>query len=184
MAKSIRSKVKRRFRTAKRGVVKRTVSEDRAKPILKTLERAGDGMLDMEAKKRNAFRSDEPDAIYPQHTFTPCTDFRSENVVEARYAMSGNRRVTHPLHMLEGTDGEGGVLSFGPGGGALLEADEEVMTEATEPKPFEDDRMNYDGSAKQSSRERRRNRNKKSPAAAMDSPGGQFSFWSNKQRTR
>lgn len=169
MAKSIRSKVKRRFRTAKRGVVKRTVTEDRSKPIFKKLARATEGLIDVDVKPRNAFRSDGTDAVFPQHAFTPCTDFRSEKVVDARYAMSGNRRETHPINR-RGADGEE-VLEFG-----AAPADGEELPEAKAPPPFEDDRMNYDGTTKCSSRERRRSRNK--PDGQAGKAG--FAFWNNK----
>lgn len=184
MAKSIRSKVKRRFRTAKRGVVKRTVSAERAKPVTEKLQRAAQGIIDPTKARRNAFRSDEADAVIPQHTFTPLTDFRSEQVAEAGFAISGNRRVTHPLHLIAG-DGEA-VLQFGPGGEG--EADAEELPAAPAPKPapppFEDDRMNIDGTSKNSGRNRRRNRNKKggSEPAAEGKRG--YSFWGRKSEKR
>lgn len=171
MAKSIRSKVKRRFRTAKRGVVKRTVTDDRSKPILKKLARAAEGVLEVDVKPRNAFRSDAADAVFPQHSFTPCTDFRSANVVEARYATSGNRRETHPINKLAADAEE--VLTFG-----AAPADSEELPVASEPPPFEDDRMNYDGTTKCSSRQRRRARNKSGPQPGSEKAG--YSFWGNK----
>jgi hypothetical protein len=182
MAKSIRSKVKRRFRTAKRGLMKRTVLVDKAKPVLKKLERAAEGIIDADVQPRNAFRSDEPDAIIPQKTFTPCTDFRSAKVLEAQYATSGNRRVTHPLHLLEGAAAQDGepVLAFGPGGSGAEQADEEELADAPAPVPFEDDRMNYDGTTKCSSRMRRRNRNK----GGSEAPGQDFAFWGRKSEKR
>jgi len=173
MAKSIRSKVKRRFRTAKRGVVKRTVTDDRSKPILKKLARATEGAIDAEIRPRNAFRSDAADAVFPQHTFTPCTDFRSEKVVDARYATSGNRRETHPIHLASAAGGEA-VLSFG----ADAAGDAEELADAKLPAPFEDDRMNYDGTTKSSSRQRRRTRNKS--GAQQEAGAGGYSFWGNK----
>ncbi|KAJ1636189.1 hypothetical protein T492DRAFT_961107 [Pavlovales sp. CCMP2436] len=186
MAKSIRSKVKRRFRTAKRGVVKRTVTADRTVPILSKLDKAGVGDIESELKPRNAFRSDGPDVAFPQHTFTPCTDFRSQNVTESMYAGSGNRRATHPINIVRGVDGEESV-TYGPGGGAADggDADEamggadEVVHDAAAAKRFEDDRMNYDGTTKSSSRERRRNRNKPVSQQGGD-PKGSFSFWDRK----
>mmetsp|Transcript_9399 Transcript_9399/g.24324 ORF Transcript_9399/g.24324 Transcript_9399/m.24324 type:complete len:176 (+) Transcript_9399:45-572(+) len=175
MAKSIRSKVKRRFRTAKRGVVKRTVSADRSKQVVAKLGRAAQGIIDETKPRRNAFRSDDPEAFIPQHSFTPLTDFRSEKVAEAGFAISGNRRVTHPVHLISGNGEE--VMQFGPGGGA--DADAEELPAAKPAPPPEDDRMHLDGTSKNSRRDRRRSRNKK---GTTEAPG--FSFWGRRSGKR
>ena len=193
MAKGIRSKVKRRFRTAKRGVVKRTVTESRTKPILNKLLRAAEGVIDVDVKPPNAFRSDEPDAVIPQHTFTPCTDFRSDKVTEAQYATSGNRRVTHPLNLLTANAEGEQVICFGPGaadgaegGERDDEADEEDLPVAPAPVSYEDDRMNYDGTTKCSSRQRRRNRNTRGAHDSGKETGkaAGFAFWGRKGEKR
>ncbi len=132
MAKSIRSKVKKRLRTVKRGVLKRELSKPETKVGARELAKehklaeALSGHLKPSAchedterttvpghrslshspalshaprlcalpgkRVRNAFRSDEPDAVIPQHNWRQGPDFRSGSVPEAGYAVVGSNR--------------------------------------------------------------------------------------------
>lgn len=175
MAKSLRSKVKRRFRTAKRGVIKRTVAHERAKPVLEALAKASQGIIESKVTPPNAFRSDDDDAVVPQHTFTPLTDFRASVVPEAGYAITGNRRVTHPANIVDAADG---ALEFRPQDDQGGDGDAEILPEAA-PRvpPLEDDEINYDGTPKVSGRSRRRKKGRKGDST-------QFAFWGRKSEKR
>ena len=86
MAKGLRSKVKKRLRTVKRGVVKRELADPSSKlgvrntAIHKKLEEALSGYLKPEVRARNAFRYDDADAVVPQHNWRQGPDFRSDRV--------------------------------------------------------------------------------------------------------
>ena len=106
MAKSIRSKVKKRLRTVKRGVVKRELatpgSKLNAREVAKAVknEEALAGYIKPERKLRNAFRYDDADAEIPQHNFRQGPDYRSGFAgPEAGYAVVGASR---PKQMLGG----------------------------------------------------------------------------------
>jgi hypothetical protein len=99
MAKSIRSKVKKRHRTVKRGVVKRELKDQESKlgtrEKLKSgkLGEASTGYIRPTKAAKNAFRSDDPEAVIPQHSFRQGPDFRAQSVgVEAGYAVVGTKR--------------------------------------------------------------------------------------------
>lgn len=100
MAKSLRSKVKKRLRTVKRGVVKRelttkgTSHNDRELAKTSKLNEALSGHVKTTSgKKPNAFRSDDPDAEIPQHNWRQGPDFRSGFAgPEAGYAVTGTNR--------------------------------------------------------------------------------------------
>merc|ERR1711998_618974 len=98
MAKSIRSKVKKRLRTVKRGVVKRELSNPESKLGKREtqkesrLQEALSGYLKPGTGRKNAFRSDDPDAEIPQHDFRQGPDYRSGSVTDAGYAVVGSNR--------------------------------------------------------------------------------------------
>lgn len=83
MAKSIRSKVKKRLRTVKRGVIKKelvtsgTQHNDREVSKAKKYKDAQAGYLEPGKQRKNAFRSDDPEAEIPQHDWRQGPDFRS-----------------------------------------------------------------------------------------------------------
>uniref|UniRef100_A0A7S3FI33 Uncharacterized protein n=1 Tax=Haptolina ericina TaxID=156174 RepID=A0A7S3FI33_9EUKA len=95
MAKSIRSKVKKRLRTVKRGVVKEQLLDSTSKigkrttQIAAKLAEAATGFLQPDKRPRNAFRSDDPDAVIPQHDFRQGPDFRAGFVENSGYALVG-----------------------------------------------------------------------------------------------
>ena len=98
MAKSIRSKVKKRLRTVKRGVVKRELLDRESKLGKRTVEleakldEALAGHIKPGVGLKNAFRSDDPDATIPQHSWRQGPDFRSGFVPDAGYACVGSNR--------------------------------------------------------------------------------------------
>jgi len=98
MAKSIRSKVKKRFRTVKRGVLKKELSNPDSKLGKRETQKeaklaeALSGHLKPGVQRKNAFRSDDPDAEIPQHSFRQGPDFRSDSVPDAGYAVVGSNR--------------------------------------------------------------------------------------------
>ena len=102
MAKGLRSKVKKRLRTVKRGVVKRELADPSSKlgvrntAIHKKLEEALSGYLKPEVRARNAFRYDDADAVVPQHNWRQGPDFRSDRVEDAGYACVGSNRPKFP----------------------------------------------------------------------------------------
>ena len=99
MAKSLRSKVKKRHRTVKRGVLKRsqmipgTAQFDGEASKAKKTQEALSGHIEPGKKFKNWFRSDDPDAIIPQHSWRQGPDFRSGTVGEdAGLAVWGTER--------------------------------------------------------------------------------------------
>ena len=90
--------MKKRFRTVKRGVVKRELADPSSKlgkrETLKEdkLREALSGHLKPHKGLKNAFRSDDPDAIIPQHDFRQGPDFRSGSVADSGYAVWGANR--------------------------------------------------------------------------------------------
>ena len=100
MAKSIRSKVKKRLRTVKRSVIKKrnitpgTQQNERELRKEKKTEEALSGFLDPGKSRKNAFRTDDPDAEIPQHNWRQGPDFRSANcgISDAGLACWGTSR--------------------------------------------------------------------------------------------
>jgi hypothetical protein len=98
MAKSIRSKVKKRLRTVKRGVVKRELgtagSKLNVREVAKEarLAQALTGDIRLQRSKRNAFRADDPDAVIPQHNWRQGPDFRAAATPDSGYALVGANR--------------------------------------------------------------------------------------------
>ena len=103
MAKSLRSKVKKRLRTVKRGVIKKELatagSKLNVREVAKEVKNAEalSGHLQPGKRLRSAFRYDDNDAVFPQHNFRQGPDFRSGWIgAEAGYALVGARRPKHP----------------------------------------------------------------------------------------
>lgn len=98
MAKSIRSKVKKRLRSVKRGVVKRELRDPDSKlgvREVQTNEKLGEalsGYLKPGRRKRSAFRYDDNDAEIAQHNWRQGPDYRSDKVPDAGYACVGSNR--------------------------------------------------------------------------------------------
>eukprot|EP00916_Digyalum_oweni_P008694 GHVL01014507.1.p1 GENE.GHVL01014507.1~~GHVL01014507.1.p1 ORF type:complete len:130 (+),score=25.43 GHVL01014507.1:95-484(+) len=93
MAKGLRSKVKLRFRNAKRAKLDKSVTlekQNRCHNILKCIQ---EGTYVDVKKPLNAFlHPDEVDAVIPQRQVQPKIDFRSAYVSESATAFIGNRR--------------------------------------------------------------------------------------------
>mmetsp|Transcript_2484 Transcript_2484/g.9634 ORF Transcript_2484/g.9634 Transcript_2484/m.9634 type:complete len:253 (+) Transcript_2484:173-931(+) len=93
MGKSIRCKVKKRLRTAKRQRVDAMIIAPRERAHSEALKRVAEGRQVTLARPKNGFLyPKEPDAIFPQHEIMKPIDFRSENLPMARFAFRGNRR--------------------------------------------------------------------------------------------
>lgn len=93
MAKSIRSKVKKRFRTAKRVLVDATVCRSRAMASSVACSQIARGAARETKLTLNAFKyPDAPEAVVPQVQLSKPFDFRSEALPTSGYATIGNRR--------------------------------------------------------------------------------------------
>jgi len=98
MAKSIRSKVKKRLRTVKRTILKQQLDDPSSKIGVRTttvqakLAQAATGFVDVGKTKKNWFKSDDPDAEIPQHNWRQGPDFRSSHNPESGYAVWGSNR--------------------------------------------------------------------------------------------
>lgn len=93
MAKSIRSKIKKRLRTAKRHRMDVMVIRPREEKHFAALTKQMQGQGITLSKPRNAFRHpDAKDAIFPQREIMKPIDFRSSHNPLAGYTYGGNRR--------------------------------------------------------------------------------------------
>merc|ERR1719231_72044 len=99
MGKSIHSKVKKRLRTVKRGVLKRELATPGSKLNVREVAKAAkiqealSGYIKPGTRTKNAFRSDDPDATIPQHNWRQGPDFRSGFAgPDAGYAVVGSNR--------------------------------------------------------------------------------------------
>jgi len=97
MAKGIRSKVKKRLRTVKRGILKKELATPGSKLNVREVAKAEKnaeamaGHIKPPPRVRNGFRYD--DGEIPQHNFRQGPDFRSGYCgPEAGYALVGARR--------------------------------------------------------------------------------------------
>ncbi|KAF4655172.1 hypothetical protein FOL47_009550 [Perkinsus chesapeaki] len=93
MAKSIRSKVKKRFRTCKRQLVSATIEKKRLVDTNKRLTEVAAGVFVKPTTPKNAFLyPDDPEAAFPKVIVAKPLDFRSEAMPHSGYAITGNRR--------------------------------------------------------------------------------------------
>jgi len=95
MAKGIRSKVKKRFRTAKRELVNATVEKKRVAEANRKLKLIQEGRIAevMPKTKKNAFLyPNDKEAEFPQHQLVKPLDFRSSALPGAKYAAARGRR--------------------------------------------------------------------------------------------
>lgn len=93
MGKSIRCKVKKRLRTAKRQRVDAMICRPREQEHFAALTKQMQGQGITLSTPRNAFRyPNGKDAVFPQHEIMKPIDFRSENLPMAGYVYRGNRR--------------------------------------------------------------------------------------------
>mmetsp|Transcript_62762 Transcript_62762/g.181963 ORF Transcript_62762/g.181963 Transcript_62762/m.181963 type:complete len:254 (-) Transcript_62762:94-855(-) len=93
MGKSIRCKVKKRLRTAKRQRVDAMVCTPREQEKHEALRRVMEGRQVTMSRPKNAFKyPNEKDAVFPQHEIVKPIDFRSSSLPMAGYAFRGNRR--------------------------------------------------------------------------------------------
>lgn len=98
MAKGLRSKVKRRFRTAKRLLIKNTLELSRNIEKSAALKEIGEGTYVQKEIPLNAFLYPESkNAIFPQKNRNVSVDFRSQSISNiAGYMGPGNRRKYYP----------------------------------------------------------------------------------------
>eukprot|EP00921_Rhytidocystis_pertsovi_P017917 GHVQ01028140.1.p1 GENE.GHVQ01028140.1~~GHVQ01028140.1.p1 ORF type:complete len:119 (-),score=10.94 GHVQ01028140.1:222-578(-) len=93
MAKGLRCKTKRRYRSVKRQRVLETVVTDRINKSNDKLLKVQQGIDISEIKKPNAFLNpDDPEAVFPQHGVVRPMDFRAENLPLSGFVGSGSRR--------------------------------------------------------------------------------------------
>mmetsp|Transcript_14815 Transcript_14815/g.40957 ORF Transcript_14815/g.40957 Transcript_14815/m.40957 type:complete len:356 (-) Transcript_14815:180-1247(-) len=93
MGKSIRSKIKKRLRTAKRQRVDAMIITPREKEHHEALRRVIEGRAVTLSRPKNAFKyPGDATSVFPQHEIMKPIDFRSQNLPMATYAFRGNRR--------------------------------------------------------------------------------------------
>jgi len=93
MGKSIRSKVKKRLRTAKRQRIDAMLVRPREEEHFSQLTKQMNGQGITLSTPKNAFKYPKAkDAIFPQKEIVKPIDFRSENLPMAGYTYRGNRR--------------------------------------------------------------------------------------------
>lgn len=93
MAKSIRCKLKKRLRTAKRQRIDVMVTTPHLKEHHENLTRVAQGRTIEKRTPKNAFKYPKaPDAVFPQHEIIKPIDFRASHLPMAGYAFRGNRR--------------------------------------------------------------------------------------------
>ncbi|EEA05479.1 uncharacterized protein CMU_024850 [Cryptosporidium muris RN66] len=97
MAKSLRSKVKRRFRTAKRLLIRDTLEARRNSEKSQILKEIGEGIYTQKYSPLNGFLYPESEnSFIPQKNRDPVIDFRSHSISIAGFMGSGNRRKFYP----------------------------------------------------------------------------------------
>jgi hypothetical protein len=134
MAKGLRSKVKKRFRTAKRELVNATIEKKRVQESNRKLKLIQEGRIAevMPKTKKNAFLyPNDADAEFPQHELVKPLDFRSEALPGAKYAASrGRRKFTseeQEARKIVGVEGPGaikGMLASEVQADATMEVDD------------------------------------------------------------
>lgn len=93
MGKSIRSKIKKRLRTAKRQRMDAMVITPREHEKHEALVRVAQGRSVTLSRPKNAFKYPEADdAMFPQHEVMKPIDFRASHMPMAGFAFRGNRR--------------------------------------------------------------------------------------------
>lgn len=93
MGHSIRSKIKKRLRTAKRGRADAMVYTPKLKEQHENLQRVIQGCPITLKRPKNAFKYPEAEgAGFPQHEIMTPIDYRAANLPMAQYAFRGNRR--------------------------------------------------------------------------------------------
>jgi hypothetical protein len=93
MGKSIRAKIKKRLRTAKRQRVDAMLVRPREEEHYASLQRTIEGRRLEIGKPKNAFKYPKAaDAVFPQHEVVKPIDFRAESMPMVGYVFRGNRR--------------------------------------------------------------------------------------------
>mmetsp|Transcript_109164 Transcript_109164/g.319525 ORF Transcript_109164/g.319525 Transcript_109164/m.319525 type:complete len:336 (-) Transcript_109164:126-1133(-) len=147
MGKSIRAKIKRRLRTAKRHRVEAMIVRPQTQEHHEALTRVIEGRSVTFTKPKNAFKyPSDATSVFPQHEIMKPIDFRSSHMPVAGYAFRGNRRkydgeqadymanlakTSHPE--MEVLAGGGAVLSQSGKRVSMREA-EILATSATNPE--------------------------------------------------
>eukprot|EP00928_Gymnodinium_smaydae_P072471 TRINITY_DN55821_c0_g1_i1.p1 TRINITY_DN55821_c0_g1~~TRINITY_DN55821_c0_g1_i1.p1 ORF type:complete len:264 (+),score=66.15 TRINITY_DN55821_c0_g1_i1:80-793(+) len=124
MGKSIRSKIKKRLRTAKRQRVDAMVLTPKLHEHNESLTRVIQGRSITTKRPKNAFKYPEAQgAIFPQHEIMKPIDYRAANLPMAQFAYRGNRRkyageeLEHMKNLARTSHPKSEVLA---GGGAIL----------------------------------------------------------------
>jgi len=103
MGKSLRSKVKRRFKTLKREVLNKTIIQDQLNEISAKLKLTAEGRYYRQEEAKNAFLyPNDPNAHFPQYQKQPLVDFRSSHIDFAGYEfIGGSRKKSKPAKETE-----------------------------------------------------------------------------------
>eukprot|EP00933_Yihiella_yeosuensis_P000226 TRINITY_DN10036_c0_g1_i1.p1 TRINITY_DN10036_c0_g1~~TRINITY_DN10036_c0_g1_i1.p1 ORF type:complete len:274 (-),score=76.43 TRINITY_DN10036_c0_g1_i1:145-966(-) len=123
MGKSIRSKIKKRLRTAKRQRVDAMIITPREQEKHDKLVRVSQGKGVTLSTPKNAFKyPDAEDAVFPQHEVIKPIDFRAQNLPMAGTVFRGNRRKYNDeeMQMLETMKKSHPKMQVMAGGGAIL----------------------------------------------------------------
>ena len=93
MAKSIRSKVKRRMRTARRQHFYEVEGKHRLEAIsAKLTDPLYDSRADLEMPKNAFLNPSDPSAVFPQHSKPHIIDMRSHKIAGSGFTSKGNFR--------------------------------------------------------------------------------------------
>lgn len=135
MAKSIRSKIKKRLRSVKRGVVKSQKADPSSKlgvgvqKAKEKLTEAASGYIAPGKRLRSAFRYDDEDAEIAQHAWRQGPDYRMDKVGgDAGLALVGSRR---PKQGNRGGDAPTSRVHAPATSAASAEKANQMQTEAT-----------------------------------------------------
>uniref|UniRef100_A0A7S4RYV3 Uncharacterized protein n=1 Tax=Alexandrium monilatum TaxID=311494 RepID=A0A7S4RYV3_9DINO len=136
MGKSIRAKIKKRLRTAKRQRVEAMIVVPRTREHHQALTRVIEGRSVTLARPKSAFRyPGDGSAVFPQHEIMKPIDFRASHLPMASYAFRGNRRkyegdqAEYMANLAKSSHPQMEVLA---GGGAVLSSGRRVTVREAE----------------------------------------------------
>jgi hypothetical protein len=142
MAKGLRSKVKKRLRTVKRGIIKKelvkpgSTHNDREVSKASKMAEALSGHILPGKKRKNAFRSDDADAEIPQYNWRQGPEFRSAfGDSDAGYAVWGSNRPKH-VNGERGPHEQRPLAAAKPGQGADDAGLQRIMQTSEQHIPF------------------------------------------------
>ena len=133
MGKSIRSKIKKRLRTAKRQRADAMIYTPQTKAHHEALQRVIQGRSFTLSTPKNAFKyPDAKGAAFPQHQVMKPIDYRAQNLPMAGLAFRGNRRkynTEEQEHLNNIIKNEHPKMEVLAGGGAILASTKQRVSE-------------------------------------------------------